>query len=286
MTVPERLRHPARATCPAALTPALLLTTLVAGSASAQEPLRACLLDDDLPRASKAEGRGFDLDLLQLIADRLGRRLVPVWSPSAPAFAEIEDSDLPLDQVESGACDVAASVPGEAALADADGLRLTQPYYGAAFEVYGETPVSGLEDLAQLRVAVQLQTLGHYVINARSETWQARPTPGEAIALVDAGEADVALLWGPALAKLGKATQTGFEPHPALRFNEHFALRDDALRAQFEEALAALGHDGAIAELAARYGLTRAPWDSVSDRDALFDAGVGGGPRRFGTRER
>ena len=97
------------------------------------EDLRVCLLEDDLPRADRADASGFDHDLFREAAQRLGRDFVPVWRPNAPPYSEIDDTDLPLDDLVAGDCDLVPSVPGELALGRLrTALDLTPPYYAAS----------------------------------------------------------------------------------------------------------------------------------------------------------
>ena len=99
-------------------------------------PLRVCFLEDDAPRAQRASGRGFDLDVMKAVAADAGVTLEPVWTPSRSGFSEIESSDLPLGRLARGECDAAASVPGADSLGRLrDQLALSRPYYGAAFEL-------------------------------------------------------------------------------------------------------------------------------------------------------
>ena len=260
----------------------ILLWTVVPAQA---DDLRVCLLEDDLPRADRASASGFDHDLFAEAAQHLGRRFVPVWQPSAPPYSEIDDTDLPLDALIRGDCGVAASVPGELALGRSrERIDLTAPYYAAAFEIYG-TSIGSLADLEDLTaaaagrpVAVRLQSLGHFTAQALGLRWTSHPTAAEVAAAVDDGQAAAALIWGPALAALGKTPVTGFEPPPGLRFNEHAAVRaGDGLGAEIERALDQLRRDGSIRRLGDRYGILRLePFPTVSSPAAIRALGVGG----------
>jgi ABC-type amino acid transport substrate-binding protein len=233
--------------------------------------LRVCLLEQDLPRADRASGSGFDLELSAALAERLGRRLEIVWRPSSSPFSEIEDSELPLAPVAAGDCDVTPSVPGRAALGDLAGrIDLTRPYYGAAFELAARDPGKAPETFDRLdgeTVAVQLQTLAQFAVHRRGYRWLAAPTTREALALLESGEATVALLWGPALARAGIAASGGWQPPPFLRWNEHLAVgrHDAALPAEVDRALGELIEEGLVSVLAKRYGIGRAPFDEVFD---------------------
>ncbi len=247
--------------------------------------LRVCLIDDDLPRAHRLQAAGFDHDLFREVAERLELRFVPVWRPSAPPYSEIDDTDLPLDSLLEEACDVVPSVPGEIALGRlGDQLSLTPPYYAAAFEFYrpaGDRPLDW-NDLARTfgddRVAVRLQSLGHFAAEAAGLDWTTEPTAAEVTRAVDDRRAAAALIWGPALAALGKTPVADWEPPPGLRFNEHAATRASysALR-RIEQVLEDLRRDGTLRRLAEEYGILRIdPFPTVSSPEAIRALGIGG----------
>ncbi len=260
------------------------LTLLFAALSSQAAELRVCLLEDDLPRAHRAEGAGFDHDLFREAAKRLGRDFRPVWGPNAPPYSEIDDSDLPLDALLDGDCDLVPSVPGELALGRLAGaIDLGPPYYAAAFEIYKPTgdalDWSGLpEALTGRKVAVRLQSLAHFAVQAAGLDWTSRTSAAEVVGAVDEGRAAAALIFGPALASLGKDPLIGFEPPPGLRFNEHAAVRaGDALGDDVARALEELRRDGTLERLAARHGISRIePFPTVSSPEAILDLGIGG----------
>ena len=146
---------------------------------------------------------------MKAVAADAGVTLEPVWTPSRSGFAEVDATDLPLGRLARGECDAAASIPGVESLGRTrDRLALSRPYYGAAFElVAAANGPSTLAALEGRRVGVQLQSFAHMVAQSLHLDWRARPTPGETIALLDAGEVDAALVWGPALATVKRAPQ-------------------------------------------------------------------------------
>ena len=270
----------ARRRAPLALALVLLLS---AGSSQAEE-LRVCLVEDDLPRAHRAEGAGFDHDLFREAADRLGRNFVPVWRPKAPPYSEIDDTDLPLEALLERECDLAPSVPGQLALGRLAGaIDLGPPYYAAAFEIY--MPAMETVDWASLpeavvgnKVAVRLQSLAHFAAQAAGLDWTSQPSAADVVSAVDDGRAAAALIFGPALASLGKDPVSAFEPPPGLRFNEHAAVRaGDPLGDEVAHILEDLRRDGTLARLAARYGIFRIePFPTVSSPEAIRALGIGG----------
>ena len=263
---------------------ALALALLLSAVSSQAEELRVCLVEDDLPRAHRAEGTGFDHDLFREAADRLGRDFVPVWRPKAPPYSEIDDTDLPLEALLEGECDLAPSVPGQLALGRLAGaIDLGPPYYAAAFEIY--MPAMETIDWASLpeavvdgKVAVRLQSLAHFAAQAAGLDWTSQPSAADVVSAVDDGRAAAALIFGPALASLGKNPVSAFEPPPGLRFNEHAAVRaGDPLGDELARVLDELRSDGTVARLAARYGIFRIePFPTVSSPEAIRALGIGG----------
>jgi len=256
--------------------------TTSAGPGGAR-PLRVCLLAHSPPLSDRAKGGGFDVDVMAAVATRLGVDFAPVWIENEALIMEIETGDLPLVPLARGRCDATPSVPGETALrGSGDRLRLTQPYYGAAFELVG----ADAADLAALRghtVAVQMQTVAHFALQAAGLAWTSRATAAEALEAVDTQAADAALVWGPALGPLARGPAAAWQPPQGLRWNEHVALRRDdaALADAIDAALAALARDGEIARLARAHGMpARAPFASTSNAGALAALGIGVRGRR------
>ena len=142
------------------------------------EPLRVCFNDHDAPRADKASGDGFDIELMGLVGQRIGRPLEIVWIASDPKMTDVDDFDLPLKPLAKGQCDAVASVPGEMALLRSHGaLALTRPYYGAAFELVG--PNSLPDDLAALKgrkVSVQNVSVANLAAVSLGLDWTAQTT--------------------------------------------------------------------------------------------------------------
>jgi ABC-type amino acid transport substrate-binding protein len=235
--------------------------------------LRVCFLDDDPPRAERQDGRGFDLAVMAAVAADAGVELEPVWSPSRSGFSEIESTDLPLGRLVRGECDAVASVPGADGLGrQRDEVSLSRPYYGAAFELIARDGTPGrLESLAGRRVGVQLQSFAHLAAQALELDWRARPTPRETMELLDAGEVDAALIWGPALGVLGRSPHPDWSPPQALRWNEHVAVRrDSAWLPAIDRALERMVESGAVERLAREHGMPpRAPFPTTSDAAAL-----------------
>jgi ABC-type amino acid transport substrate-binding protein len=233
------------------------------------------VLEDDAPRAHRGSGRGFDLDVMKAVANDAGARIELVWAPSRSGFSEIESSDLPLYRLARGECDAVASVPGSDSLGRLrDRLALSRPYYGAAFELIAAPDgPSTFAALRGRRVGVQLQSFAHLAAQSLHFDCRVEPSPRETLELLDTGEVDAALVWGPALATLGRAPDPRWAPPRALRWNEHVAVRRGSpWLATIDRALERLAADGAFERLAREHGIpARAPFATVSDASALAE---------------
>jgi ABC-type amino acid transport substrate-binding protein len=209
------------------------------------------------------------------VAAGAGATLEPVWTPSRSGFSKVESTDLPLGRLARGECDAAASVPGEDSLGRLrDELALSRPYYGAAFELIApEDAPASLAAFAGRRVSVQLQSFAHLAAQALQLDWRARPTPRETLELYDAGEVAAALVWGPALATLGRSPHPRWLPPRALRWNEHVAVRRGSpWLAAIDRSLERLEAEGTIDRLKAEHGIpSRAPFPTTSDASALAE---------------
>ena len=270
---PGLARRPALA---AGVAAACALLGTVALQAAAPEPLKICALEHNAPYSTRTRDDGFDLAVARAVAVKLGRTLEVVWIPNAERLSEIDDNDFPVRKLAKGACDALFSVPGPArdSLREASGLALGKPYYGAAFELYGREGEqrAALRQLRDAPVANQAASVGAFalrLVGAKSRTFF---EPAPALKSVAAGDAELALLWGPAAEPVlkdggvaGVSRVAGYVPPPALSWNEHVATREGepALREGIDTALASLATDGTLSRLAAAHGL---PWHPPFER--------------------
>lgn len=243
---------------------------------SQDQVLRVCFGDNDAPRADKAAGTGFDVDVMRAVAARVGRTLESVWIEQEPKMTEVEKSDLPLPDLIKGRCDAVASIPGVDALGGTGGqVELSKPYYGVGFE-FVSSP-DGPADLSQMKgktIAIQFVTVGHMAMQALGLKWMGSDTPDGQIAALDAGEADAALVWGPALGPLKRAPLAGTSPMQALRWNQHVATRksDTALTTAIDTALTGMMASGEITKLMQAHGIPiHEPFDSVFNQLSLIN---------------
>lgn len=247
---------------------------LMAGQSVAQETLSVCFVADDLPRSEQKTGTGLDIDLLKAISQQMGVELKPVWTASADGMVEMEESDLPLDQLADGQCDVAASIGGELVLGeDADKFRLSKPYVGAAFELIGGDDMPNtLQQAKEVGLAVQSVSLAHLVLQKQGVKWQSYETPAAQLVALRAGEVSGALIWGANLAGTQWQPVANYEPPPVLRWNHHLAVRqaDAQLLVRLQTALDTLLANGTVQSLYKQWGIPyRAVFDDVFSYAAL-----------------
>ena len=251
---------------PFALAVALAAAPLPAGSANV---LRTCLVADNPPFSSMAgERHGIDHDVMVELAARLHRTLEAHWVtiPNRGGMGKA------LRQAfGSGECEIFAGVPlaeGRNEDLQEQGLASSQPYLSTGYGLVAARG-SAVRTLVDARVAKRVGAVSAtpadvYLFEQRMPR---RPYgSNEALlAALAADEVDAALVWLPALARVrdgGRALWPG-----ALRPSE---VKDARLRADFVAALApastltsatldqvleAMRRDGAIAAIAAGYGL-------------------------------
>jgi ABC-type amino acid transport substrate-binding protein len=278
---------------------AVLLATAVAARAD-DDPLKVCL-DENLPPLSLHQrgkpDSGFDVALAQAVAGRLGRPLRIQWFES-----KLDESSSPALEanvlLSDGRCTLVGSyaltrdslkVPGvkTAKLPDFEGasrgdrrrrvpvgvLAPSQPYvYSPLTVVLGEKArgrkISGVGDLAGLRIAIESGTLGDAILmtfeNGRLIDHITHLVPGrhDLLGALNGGEFDATLL---DLSRFD-AYRAG---HPDSRLaasgyyypigvNRGYVglARDPTLIAAVNKALSDLQAAGTIADLAKGAGLT------------------------------
>ena len=253
-----------------------ILLAAVCGAASlswANGPsLDVCLPEDALPRASRATEQGFDIDVARLLAKELDRPLRVFWLPT-PNLTDIESSDTDYRPLLRGQCNLMMSVPGASDIADFGGaLTLSQPYYGASWEVFPADSGFNWKQPYDGKVAVRAHTVGHRAVHELGFDWTMQPDNLSIVDAVERGAASAGLVWGPSLGNLDVERKANTEPPQALRWNMHLAYRadDEAMSSAVNAALSAPGVQDAIAALLERHGIPqRGPFETVHTTEAL-----------------
>lgn len=281
---------------------ALVLATATTAHA-AEDPLKICLEENLPPLSMHQRGKpdsGFDVTLAQALAARLGRTLKIQWfeskldetsSPALEANALLSDGRCALVGSYAFTQD-SLKVPGvkTARLPDFEGatredrrrrvpvgvLAATRPYaYSALTVVLGEKArerkISGIGDLAGLRIAIESGTLGDAILmtfekgRLIDDITHLVPGRDDLLGALDRGDFDATLLdlrrfdAHRAARPDTKLVASGYN-YPIGINRGYVALTGDpTLIAAVNKALADLQTEGAIADLARTAGLTYLP---------------------------
>lgn len=265
-----RTTAPALASAAFALAACGPATEQVAEQEASREELRVCFAENDPPR-SRRGGAGFDTDVARELAAQLDRRLVVVWLPEEEQ-TDIESTDADYRPLLTGQCQLQLSVPGAGAIERFRGwLVLSEPYYGAAFELIPADASYRFGEPYPGTVAVRANTVAHLALDASGVSWsQQAANEGILRALAD-GTAAAGLVWGPHLALLDVERNADFDAPPVLRWNLHAALRkDNPLRADVDGILSSTTFQERVPDLLARHGIpVREPFPSVHTAQLL-----------------
>ena len=233
------------------------------GTAAAAADLRVCLPENDPPRSQRGLG-GLDADIAAELAAALGRRLTFVWLPEEEQ-TDIESTDIDFRPLLMGQCDLQLSVPSGAGERYRRWLVLSEPYYGAGFELIPGDSAFRFENAFPGTVAVRANTVAHLALNAAGVDWSQQSSNADVVEAVAAGCASAGLVWGPQLALLDVDPSADFQAPPVLRWNLHAALRrDNALREQVDRLFAGAEFQAKVRESLAAHGIPiRGPFESA-----------------------
>lgn len=218
-----------------------LIACLVAsGGAQAAKtavPLKVCSAENEMPYSDQA-GEGFENKLAELIGKELGRPVENVWWTDARYFVR--------DSLDKGLCDVVIGV-------DAGDPRMltSTPYYRSGYVfVYRKNKGLNVKDwnsealktakqiafMPETPAETMIRKIGRYndmfnymhsLVGFKSRRNQyVRYDPAKLVAEVANGNAEVAVLWGPAAARYVK------EAGPELAMT---VIPDDNLRSDGEK---------------------------------------------------
>jgi mxaJ protein len=210
---------------------------------SGAAPLRVCADPNNLPFSNR-EQQGFENAIAALVARDLGRPLQYTWWPQRRGFVR--------NTLAAGTCDVIVAVP-----TGLERVRTTAPYYRARYAFVTRADralrLRSFDDpaLPSLRIGVQL--VGDDYANPPPAHALARrglvdnvagyTTHGAILDAVRERRIDVAVVWGPLVARAGPARDPGQAP---LRVVPVGAARDAGLPMRFAMAMAVRGDDASL----------------------------------------
>ena len=257
----------------AALAASTTVAPAIAAATAAQEvqQLSVCFAENDPPRSLRAGAQGFDVDVARLLARHLQRNLRIVWVAERYQ-TDIESTDVDYRPILTGQCDAQLSVPGADAVARFRGrLVLSEPYYGAAFELLPASSAFRWKEPYAGVVAVRANSVAHVAIDALGARWTMQAETAGILAALRTGAATSALVWGPDLATLDIGRNDGFEPPPVLRWNLHATTRrDDPLLAALNRAFADEAVQAALLALMRQHRFpAHAPFETTHTRASM-----------------
>ncbi|HEX5420742.1 MAG TPA: substrate-binding domain-containing protein [Gammaproteobacteria bacterium] len=267
-------RRRARALFALAVWLAASVWLLVAGTASAAEPLRVCADPNNLPYSDKS-GAGFENALAELVSTALGDDGVSyTWRPQRRGFVR--------NTLGAHLCDVIMGVPLGYELA-----ATTKPYYYSTYvfvtRTGGGLSISTIDDPALRKLRIGVPAVGDDYASTPGEAalgkrgiidnvvaysiygdYSKPHPPSNLIEAVAAGDIDVAIAWGPlagyfASREAVPLTVTPVSPHVDPPFPFVFGIAmgvrhgDDVLRERLNSVIAA--HAADIHRLLEQYAI-------------------------------
>jgi mxaJ protein len=254
--------------------PWIAAVALGVGAIAAADPertLRVCADPNNYP-FSRADGRGFENEIANVIAKELGATVAYTWHAQRRGFFR--------ETLKAKACDVVIGVPVGLGMA-----RTTKPYYRSSY-VFVTRPkltIASLDDPRLRSLEIGVPMVGDDGANPPPEHALARrgivdnvrgysvygdyrddAPPADLIRAVADGEIDVAIVWGPLAGAFAKAQHLRVTPIAQadddgvpLAFDIAVGVRkkDEALAAELDRALAA--HRREIDAILDRYGVPR-----------------------------
>ena len=187
---------------------------------AANDTLRVCAAQDELPY-SNSNKEGFENRIAEVVAEAMGRQLEYVWSDRAAIF-------IVNDYLSKGECDVVMGL-------DADDPRVltSKPYYrsgyvfiyradkGVNIDSWDSPDLKKLDKFAFVPGSAaepMIRKIGKYEQNfnylmalidfkSRRNSYS-RYHPDKLVSEVASGNADIAVLWGPEVARYVNASTT------------------------------------------------------------------------------
>ena len=240
----------------APLTALLLAAPAVKAGADDVQPLRLCADPTNLPFSSDNPGApGVYLEIGQALAKALARPVSYDWYKSYFGKRTVRVTLLGKQ------CDAMIGLtPSEDFMGPAVIFSKPITREGYALVTAKSRKVASVDDLKQLRVAVQYQTTPQNLLALRDEIEKVTVlSPEEGMKALDQGKVDVAFIWGPVAGWLNK---TEYGDRYAIQTTDGegllwpvaigFAKGSKQLRDQVDAQLPALAP--VISEISAKYG--------------------------------
>ncbi len=262
-------------------------------AATSVEPLKVCSAENEMPYSDKA-GEGFENKLAELLGKGLGRPVENVWWTDARYFVR--------DYLDRGLCDVVIGVD------TGDPRMLTSsPYYRSGYVfVYRKDTGLSIQDwnsaalktvkriafMPDTPAETMIRTIGRYndmfnymhsLVGFKSRRNQyVRYDPAKLVAEVADGNAEVAVLWGPAAARYVRGAGLAMTVIPddnrrsdGEKVPHHYSTSvgvrkgEEALLKQIDQVLARFGKEvNAVLEAE---GIPLLPMDEKPARTASHD---------------
>ena len=142
---------------------------------------------------------------------------------------------------------------------------LSEPYYGAGFEVIPANSPFEFDPPFAGTVAVRANTVAHLVLNAANIGWSQQSSSAGIVRAVADGSAAAGLVWGPDFALLDSTHRPDFAAPPVLRWNLHAVLRrDNALIEDVNRLIATAEFRANVEKRLVEHRIpVRGPFDSV-----------------------
>ncbi|ACK50534.1 extracellular solute-binding protein family 3 [Methylocella silvestris BL2] len=182
--------------------------------------LRVCADPRDLPFSNEA-GEGFENKIADLLAQKLGKSVAYVYYPNTTGFIR--------NTLNAHRCDVVMGIPqGD------DIVQVTNPYYRASYAVVTKkgSDLESVESLSDPRLKgkhigivagtppATIIALNGLLPNIKSYALvvdtRADAPPVEMIKDLEAGDIDIAVLWGPIAGNFAKNAKTPLVATPLL----------------------------------------------------------------------
>lgn len=224
-------------------------------------PLRLCADPTNLPFSSdNPSSPGIYLELGQQLAKALGRTVAYDWYKSYFGKRTVRVTLLGKQ------CDAMIGLPpSDDFMGPAVIFSKPIAKEGYALVSKGDRTIAGLDDLKQLRVAVQFETTPQNLLAMRDDITKVTVLkPEEGMDALEQGKVDVAFIWGPVAGWLNASKYQGrYKVQPTegdglmWPVAIGFSKRSTELRDQVDQILPGL--EQTMAELARKYGFPNDP---------------------------